>query len=104
VALLAAFVYLGLRLGAAQPVQIIKSAVCSANAGQINCNSAGLGGITSAADALISPILVALFAIAPIAALIGAGAVMFGHRRGVAIVAAALGALVLAGAVKGIVL
>jgi hypothetical protein len=103
VLLLAAFIYLWLHLGTAQPVRIIQNAVCSANAGQINCNSAGLGGITKAANALISPILVALFAIAPIAALIGAGAVMFGHRRGVVIVAAALGALILAGAVKGIV-
>lgn len=84
--------------------QIIKNAVCTANAGQVNCNSAGLGGITNAADSLISPVFVALVAICPIACLVGAGAVMFGNRRGVIIIASALGALVLAGAVRGIVL
>ena len=84
--------------------QIIRTAVCDANKGQIDCNSSGLGGITNAADALISPILVALFAVAPIACLIGAGAVMVGSRRGIVIIASALGALVLAGAIKGIVL
>jgi hypothetical protein len=63
----------------------------------------GLGGITNAADALVSPVLVALFAICPIACLVGAGAVMFGNRCGVIIIASALGALVLAGAIKGIV-
>jgi hypothetical protein len=83
--------------------QIIRNAVCTANAGQLNCNSSGLGGITNAADAIVSPIFVALIAVAPIACLIGAGAIMFGNRRGVIMVASALGALVLAGAVKGIV-
>lgn len=96
-------IVVGLSLGSGEPAQIIRNAVCTANAGQVNCNSAGLGGITNAADALISPVLVALFAICPIACLIGAGAVMFGNRRGVVIIASALGALVLAGAVKGIV-
>jgi hypothetical protein len=48
-------------------------------------------------------VFVALVAICPIACLVGAGAVMFGHRRGVIMIASALGALVLAGAVKGIV-
>jgi hypothetical protein len=93
----------GLHFGADAPVQIIKTAVCNANAGQINCSSSGLGGITNAADALVSPILVALFAVSPIACLIGVGAVMVGSRRGIVIIASALGALVLAGAVKGIV-
>jgi hypothetical protein len=92
-----------LLIGESQSAQIIRNAVCTANAGQVDCNSAGLGGITGAADALISPVFVALVAICPIACLVGAGAVMFGHRRGVIIVASALGALVLAGAVKGIV-
>jgi hypothetical protein len=83
--------------------QIIRNAVCTANAGQLNCNSSGLGGITNAADAIVSPLFIALIAVAPIACLIGAGAIMFGNRRGVIMVASALGALVLAGAVKGIV-
>jgi hypothetical protein len=87
---------------AGHSVQIIRTAVCDANT-KIDCNSAGLGGITKAADALVSPVLVALFAISPIACLIGTAAVMFGNRRGLVIIGSALGALILAGAVKGIV-
>ena len=102
-AAVAGLLFVAFGLGGGEPVQIIRNAVCSANAGQINCNSSGLGGITNAADALISPILVALFAVSPIACLIGVGAVMVGSRRGIVIIASALGALVLAGAVKGIV-
>jgi hypothetical protein len=82
---------------------IVRNAVCTANKGQVDCNSSGLGGITSAADALDSPILVALIAICPLACLIGAAAVMFGNRKGLIIIGSALGALVFAGAVKGIV-
>jgi hypothetical protein len=103
---LASLVIVELHFGASQPVQIIRNAVCAANASggnAINCNSSGLGGITNAAEALISPILVALFAVAPIACLVGVGAVMVGSRRGIVIIASALGALVLAGAIKGIV-
>lgn len=100
---LAGLAFILICAGTGQSVQIIRNAVCTANAGQIDCNSSGLGGITNAADALISPILVALFAVSPIACLIGVGAVMVGNRRGIVIIASALGALVLAGAVKGIV-
>jgi hypothetical protein len=101
-AMLAALVA-GIVLGADEPAQIIRSAVCDANSGQIDCKSQVLGGITQAARALVSPILMALFALSPIACLVGAAAVMFGNRRGVVIIASALGALVLAGAVNGIV-
>jgi hypothetical protein len=83
--------------------QIIRNAVCSANAGQIDCNSAGLGGLVKAANDLISPVFVALIAVCPIACLVGAAAIMFGNRRGLVILGSALGALVLAGAVRGIV-
>jgi hypothetical protein len=82
---------------------IVRNAVCSANAGQVNCNSGGLGGITSAADQLVGPILIALIAICPIACLVGAAAVMFGNRKGLIIIGSALGALIFAGAIKGIV-
>lgn len=82
---------------------IIKNAVCTANKGVVDCSSGGLGGLTSAADQLVSPALVALIAICPIACLVGAAAVMFGNRRGLVIIGSALGALVFAGAVKGIV-
>jgi hypothetical protein len=90
------------RFGASS-AQIIRNAVCSANAGQINCNSSGLGGLVNAANDLISPVFVALIAVCPIACLVGAAAIMFGNRRGLIILGSALGALVLAGAVRGIV-
>jgi hypothetical protein len=99
----AIFALLAADLFGAPSAQIIRNAVCTANAGQINCNSSGLGGITNAADAIVSPVFVALIAICPLACLVGAGAIMFGNRRGVIMVASALGALILAGAVKGIV-
>jgi hypothetical protein len=82
---------------------IIKTAVCTANKKVIDCNSGGLDGLTSAADGLVSPALVALIAVCPIACLVGAAAVMFGNRRGLVIIGSALGALVFAGAIKGIV-
>jgi len=87
----------------ASSAQIIRNAVCSANAGQIDCNSSGLGGLVNAANDLISPVFVALIAVCPIACLVGAAAIMFGNRRGLIILGSALGALVLAGAVRGIV-
>ena len=68
--------------GPAGTVQIIRKAVCDANAGQINCNSGGLGGITNAADNLDQPRLRRAPRVCPIACLVGAAAVMFGHRRG----------------------
>ena len=92
---------LALRIGP-HGAEIVQNAVCNANK-TVNCNSGGLAGLASAAQALISPILVALIAICPIACLIGAAAVMFGHRRGLVIIGSALGALVFAGAVNGIV-
>jgi hypothetical protein len=81
---------------------IVRNAVCSSNT-SIDCNSGGLGGITNAASQLIGPILVAMIAICPIACLVGAAAVMFGNRKGLVIIGSALGALIFAGAIKGIV-
>ena len=82
---------------------IIKGAVCSANKGVIDCGGNGLGGLTDAASQLVSPAFIALIAICPIACLVGAAAVMFGNRKGLVIIGSALGALVFAGAIQGIV-
>jgi hypothetical protein len=63
----------------------------------------GLEGFVNAANALISPALVAMAAVAPLGCAVGAGAVMFGNRRGLPIIGASLGSLVFLGSVKGIV-
>jgi hypothetical protein len=63
----------------------------------------GLEGFVNAANALLSPALVAMAAIAPLGCVVGAGAVMFGSRRGMVIIGASLGTLIFLGSVKGIV-
>ena len=63
----------------------------------------GLEGFVRASDALITPALVATAAIAPLGCIVGAGALMFGSRRGMVIIGASLGTLIFLGAVKGIV-
>src|SRR4051794_4136772 len=77
--------YLALKLGAAH-AELVKNAACKAN-GKGACKAAGgLGGFTSAADALVSPMVVAMAAITPIACIVGGAALMFGSRRGMQII------------------
>ena len=63
----------------------------------------GLEGFVNASTALISPALVAMAALAPLGCVVGAGALMFGSRRGMVIIGASLGTLIFLGSVKGIV-
>jgi hypothetical protein len=63
----------------------------------------GLEGFIRAADALVTPATVAMAAITPLAMLVGLGTLMFGSRRGMPIIGAALGVLVVLGGLKGIV-
>lgn len=63
----------------------------------------GLENFVNAANALVSPALVAMAAVAPLGCVVGAGALMFGSRRGLVIIGASLGTLVFLGSVKGIV-
>lgn len=63
----------------------------------------GLEGFVNAANALITPALVAMAAVAPLGCVVGAGATMFGSRRGMVIIGASLGTLIFLGSVKGIV-
>src|SRR4051794_34797194 len=65
--------------------------------------AAGLENFVNAANALVSPALVAMAAVAPLGCVVGAGALMFGSRRGLVIIGASLGTLVFLGSVKGIV-
>jgi hypothetical protein len=69
----------------------------------IGSNAQGLERFISATDSLVTPAVIALAALAPLACLVGAGALMFGNRRGLIIIAAALGTLVFVASLKGIV-
>ena len=51
-------------------------------AAQIPDQAQGLEGFVNAANALIGPALVAMAAVAPLGCVVGAGALMFGSRRG----------------------
>jgi hypothetical protein len=63
----------------------------------------GLEGFVNAANALITPALVAMAAVTPLGCVIGAGAMAFGSRRGMVMIGASLGTLIFLGSVKGIV-
>ncbi len=79
------------------------SAAIVRRAANIPETAEGLEGFVNAANALISPALVAMAAIAPLGCLVGAGALMFGSRRGMVVIGASLGTLIFLGSVKGIV-
>jgi len=72
-------------------------------AASIPDTAAGLEGFVNAANALLTPALVAMAAVAPLGCVVGAGALMFGSRRGMVIIGASLGTLIFLGSVKGIV-
>ena len=61
----------------------------------------GLEGFVNAANALITPALVAMAAVAPLGCIVGAGAMMFGSRRGMVIIGASLGTLIFLGVGQG---
>src|SRR4051812_21793214 len=83
--------------GTGAVVEIVRKAA------QIPEKAQGLDGFVNAANALVSPALVAMAAVAPLGCVVGAGALMFGSRRGMVIIGASLGTLVFLGSVKGIV-
>jgi hypothetical protein len=69
----------------------------------IDDSSDGLERFVNAANALVTPAVIAIAAIAPLACIVGAGALMFGNRKGLVIIGAALGTLVFVASIKGIV-
>ena len=71
--------------------------------GAIPDQAQGLEGFVNASNALVGPALVAMAALAPLGCVVGAGALMFGSRRGMVIIGASLGTLIFLGSVKGIV-
>jgi hypothetical protein len=66
-------------------------------------NASGLGGFVNGAHALVTPALVMVAAIAPLALIAGGLILLFGGRRGMQIVATALGVLLLLGSVTALI-
>jgi hypothetical protein len=69
----------------------------------IPSNATGLGGFVNGAHALVTPALVMVAAIAPLALIAGGVVLLFGGRRGMQIVGTALGVLLLLGSVTALI-
>ena len=65
--------------------------------------ASGLGGFVNGAHALLTPALVMVAAIAPLALVVGGVVLMFGGRRGMQIVGTSLGVLLLLGSVTALI-
>jgi len=66
-------------------------------------NASGIGGFVNGAHALITPALVMVAAVAPLALIAGGIVLLFGGRRGMQIVGMALGVLLLLGSVTALI-
>jgi hypothetical protein len=65
--------------------------------------ASGLGGFVNGAHALVTPALVMVAAVAPLALIAGGLVLLFGGRRGMQIVGSALGVLLLLGSVTALI-
>jgi hypothetical protein len=66
-------------------------------------NASGIGGFVNGAHALVTPALVMVAAIAPLALIAGGIVLLFGGRRGMMIVGSSLGVLLLLGSVTALI-
>jgi hypothetical protein len=69
----------------------------------IPSNASGIGGFVNGAHALLTPALVMVAAVAPLALVAGGVVLMFGGRRGMQIVGTSLGVLLLLGSVTALI-
>jgi len=69
----------------------------------IPSNATGLGGFVNGAHALVTPALVMVAAVAPLALIAGGLVLLFGGRRGMQIVGTSLGVLLLLGSVTALI-
>ena len=74
-----------------------------AKAAGIPTNAQGIGGFVNGARALITPALVMVAAIAPLALIAGGLVLLFGGRRGMQIIGTSLGVLLLLGSVTALI-
>ncbi len=84
-------------VGGGVGVQIVSKAA------GIPSNASGIGGFVNGANALITPVLVMMAAVAPLGLLAGGIATMFGSRRGIPMMATCAGVLLLLGSAKGLI-
>ena len=87
-------VYAGL---AAARVQIVIKAA------GIPTNAAGVGGFVNAAQALVTPLLVMVAAIAPLVLIAGGAIMLLGGRHGARLIVTALAMLLVLGSVTAII-
>jgi len=66
-------------------------------------NASGLAGFVNGAHALVTPALVMVAAVAPLALIVGGLVLLFGGRRGMQIVGTSLGVLLLLGSVTALI-
>jgi hypothetical protein len=74
-----------------------------AKAAGIPTNAQGIGGFVNGARALVTPALVMVAAIAPLALIAGGLVLLFGGRRGMQIIGTSLGVLLLLGSVTALI-
>ena len=92
-ALVAAAAVTGLRVG----VEIV------AKAAGIPTNAQGIGGFVNGAQALVTPALVMVAAVAPLALITGGLMLMFGSRRGMQVIGTSVGVLLLLGSMTALI-
>ena len=90
-------------LAAGPLVQVRARADIVMKAAGIPKNATGLGGFVNGAHALVTPALVMVAAIAPLALIAGGLVLLFGGRRGMQIVGTSLGVLLLLGSVTALI-
>jgi hypothetical protein len=74
-----------------------------AKAAGIPSDAQGIGSFVNGANALVTPALVMVAAIAPLALIAGGLVLLFGGRRGMQIIGTSLGVLLLLGSVKALI-
>jgi hypothetical protein len=94
VALVAPATVIGVRFGVLDIV---------AKAAGIPSNAQGIGGFVNGAKALVTPALVMVAAVAPLALIAGGLVLLMGGRRGMQIIGTALGVLLLLGSVTALI-
>ena len=74
-----------------------------AKAAGIPSNAQGIGGFVNGAQALVTPALVMVAAVAPLALITGGLMLMFGSRRGMQVIGTSVGVLLLLGSVTALI-
>ena len=99
-------VFAGAALVAAPVVAVLRLRLgveIVAKAAGIPDNAQGIGGFVNGAQALVTPALVMVAAVAPLALITGGLMLMFGSRRGMQVIGTSIGVLLLLGSVTALI-